>query len=241
MSRLDTVLLRIVMFARSPGAELENVLIYGCNGTAVRIAIDDNDVINVREPRPVVLRNIHITGCTSRGSAVVEIGGNAHVLMECCNITDNTADDSVVDVASGSKLIVVNSTFSSGNGTSIVLYGSTLHMLRSQFCHNAAENGGAVRIACGASTGASAQATCDNTCEISDTSFVRNHAGSRGGAVFMMGGSSINVSNTRFVDNTAIGVGGAMSLAGVTQVHMNGALFGDYKVRAHAHCCDRHM
>jgi predicted outer membrane repeat protein len=199
---------------------LENIRISGCNGSAIVIKGFSVESRGSGTKDMVVLRNVHIDGNSGIDGAAIRIGAGAHVLLEACNITANTARRSIVYADYASTLRVVDTQFHANNASGVAFFGSNLTILGSRFDNNKGGNGGALMVACtdDVEPANASLRRCDTQCHISDSHFIKNHAYERGGAVYMSGGGNLVVYNTSFTENVAATHGGALSVIGVAQM-----------------------
>lgn len=221
-----------VLFAgacRAGGAELSNIGISGCDGTAVDIQIDATGAYK----DPAVLTNITLTQNTGFMGSAVYMGPSAAAKLQGVVISGNTAPQGVVFAAERAGLHLVNCSISGNNGSAVVFAGSSLKVVGSNFTNNTATGsfaapsaaaageataaggaggvvarqqnaGGALRLLC-FETGPGGY---DSVVTVTNSSFSGNR-GVNGGAVYAGQGSTLRLAGVVFSNNSGVD-GGAL-------------------------------
>eukprot|EP00879_Flechtneria_rotunda_P012921 GHRR01013494.1.p1 GENE.GHRR01013494.1~~GHRR01013494.1.p1 ORF type:complete len:1269 (+),score=413.90 GHRR01013494.1:1918-5724(+) len=192
----------------SSGAVLEDLVITGCNGSAVAINIDATGAYIA----PAVLRNITIKRNKGKQGAAVKVSPAAAVKLEECSITSNAATDSVVYADRSSVVELLNSNVTYNNGTGLVFAGSRLLMQETRFINNTAYNavvganrGGALRLTYeeAGDGGCSSSTTIINSVFVNNTAMGNSTASALGGAIFLGARTFAQFINVSFSSNAA--------------------------------------
>lgn len=218
----------LLHYCRSGGAELSNLAISGCNGTAIDVQIDATGAFT----DPAVLTNITLSGNNGTQGSALYVGPTASVTLQSVIISGNRGPEGVVFAAARSGLVMTNCSVYGNNGSAVVFAGSSLVVSGSNFSDNtatgsltsplaslSAPSAAATAAATDArrkSAGGALRLLCfehgpggyDSVIEISNSSFNGNR-GLNGGAVYAGEGTTLRVQAVRFSNNSGFD-GGAV-------------------------------
>jgi predicted outer membrane repeat protein len=216
-----------LLFFRSGGAELSNLAISGCNGSAINVQVDATGAFT----DPAILTNITISGNSGTQGSALYVGPTASATLQSVTISGNRGPEGVVFAAARSGLGMTHCSINGNNGSAVVFAGSSLIVTGSNFTSNTATGSwkepptdlaappAAAAAAAGArrkSAGGALRLLCfehgpggyDSVIEISNSSFSGNR-GLNGGAVYAGEGTTLRMQAVVFSNNSGLD-GGAV-------------------------------
>lgn len=203
---------------RAGGAELSQVDISGCAGTAVDVRVDATGAYT----SPARLTNVTLRRNRGVQGAALYVGPSAAATLQAVTIAGNTGPEGVVFAAQRSSLTLTNCSLTGNNGTAVVFAGSSLTVQGSSFTGNTAtgslgtvsapapaaarssKSGGALRLLCFEP----GPGGYDSVVVVSNSSFSSNR-GVHGGALYAGRGTTLRLTGVVCANNSGYD-GGAL-------------------------------
>jgi hypothetical protein len=184
---------------RSGGSLLEDVHISGCNGSAIRIALDATGAYS----SPAILQGVTLTANTGTSGAAVLVEDAASVQLDGCRISGNKGADSIIKAGQLSSVTITNCFLTDNVGTAVAFSGENMAIEQSQFVNNSVTgkgSGGAVRVQPDPGT---AVLRSNAVIKINNTAFVDCSAGLLGGSVYLGPYTTLTLLNSNFSKSQA--------------------------------------